>query len=226
MAQTETASAFQWVRPPRQSRSQESLERILDAAEQVISEKGFDQATVAEIVRLANSSVGAFYGRFKEKDALLRCLHERFCEEAFATADAVLDPDRWHGKGIAQIFAETTPFLVDAFRQRGGLIAAFIVRATYDPGFTEAWASLGQHLTAKFRTLLLERADEIRHPDPALAVEFGLQMVLCTLDEMALFREVEGAGLCLVDDRLPQEMSRMLLTYLGVEPSSTDVTDA
>jgi len=222
MAQTESTptASFQWVRPPRQSRSQESLERILDAAEQVISEKGFDQATVAEIVRLANSSVGAFYGRFKEKDALLRCLHERFCEEAFATADAVLDPDRWRGQSIRQILSETIPFMVDAFRQRGGLIAAFIVRATYDPSFTQAWNSLGCHLTERFRTLLLERRSEIRHPDPSLAIEFGLQMILCTLDEMALFREVDAVGLSLFDARLPEQLSKMLLAFLSAGDDS------
>ncbi|MGD9648958.1 MAG: TetR family transcriptional regulator, partial [Pirellulales bacterium] len=31
------------------SRSQETLDRLLDAAEGVLAEKGFDQATVAEI---------------------------------------------------------------------------------------------------------------------------------------------------------------------------------
>ncbi len=221
MAQSETTTSFQWVRPPRQSRSQESLERILDAAEQVISERGFDQATVAEIVRRANSSVGAFYGRFKEKDALLRCLHERFCEEAFATVDAVLDPERWRGESIGQILTETVPFLVDAYRQRGGMFAAFMVRATYDPSFTESWASVGAHLVDRFRTLLLERCDEIDHPNPRLAIEFGLQMMLCTLDEMALFRDVEPAGgLTLFDERLPEQLATMFLRYLGVPHSA------
>ncbi|HEY1598537.1 MAG TPA: helix-turn-helix domain-containing protein, partial [Pirellulales bacterium] len=65
----------EWVRPPRQTRSQETLERLLDAAEEVFAEKGFESATVAEVVRRAKSSVGAMYARFTDKNALLSCLH-------------------------------------------------------------------------------------------------------------------------------------------------------
>jgi len=208
---------FQWVRPPRQSRSQESLERILDAAEAVISAKGFDQATVAEIVRQANSSVGAFYGRFKEKNSLLRCLHKRFCEEAFATADAVLSPQRWQGASIAEILNEVVPFLVDAYRQRKGLISAFIIHATSDPGFSEAWTSLSKHLSQRFRALLLERSEEIHHQEPRLAIDFGLQMLLCILDELALCGDLDASGLKLPDDQLPAELTRMFLRYLGID---------
>ena len=65
---------LRWVRPPQQARSQETLHRILDAAEVLVAEKSFEDASVSEIVRRANSSVGAFYARFEDKDAVLRVL--------------------------------------------------------------------------------------------------------------------------------------------------------
>jgi AcrR family transcriptional regulator len=46
-------------RPPQQQRSKESLERILDAAESLIRERGFDSMTVAEVVQRSGSSVGS-----------------------------------------------------------------------------------------------------------------------------------------------------------------------
>ena len=68
-------SELRWIRPPQQARSQETLERLLDAAETLVAEKGFDDTPVAEVARRAGSSVGAFYTRFPDKDALLHALY-------------------------------------------------------------------------------------------------------------------------------------------------------
>ena len=65
------AHELRWIRPPQQARSQETLGRILDAAEALVAEKGFDDTPISEIVQRAGSSVGAFYTRFPAKDALL-----------------------------------------------------------------------------------------------------------------------------------------------------------
>ena len=46
-------------RPPQQTRSQETLDRILDAAERVLEEKSFTEATLAEIMERAGVTVGA-----------------------------------------------------------------------------------------------------------------------------------------------------------------------
>ena len=59
-------------KPPRQRRSHESLERILDAAESLIRERGFDTMTIAEVVQRSGSSVGSLYARFNNKLGLLQ----------------------------------------------------------------------------------------------------------------------------------------------------------
>ena len=40
---------LQWIRPPRQARTQQSLERLLDAAEVLLRDKSFDDIHVSEI---------------------------------------------------------------------------------------------------------------------------------------------------------------------------------
>src|SRR6476661_5331228 len=88
-------------RPPQQTRSQETLDRILDAAERVLDEKTFSEATLAEIMERAGVTVGAFYRRFPDKDALLHLLDERFFAELYERADAITDPQRWSGSSLA-----------------------------------------------------------------------------------------------------------------------------
>jgi AcrR family transcriptional regulator len=116
------APDLRWVRAPQQARSQETLDRILDAAEALVTEKGFEEATVAEVARRAESSVGAFYARFCDKTGLLYALHDRYFEQAMATADLALDPARWAGTKIPVILRAVVRFLVEVYRERQGLI--------------------------------------------------------------------------------------------------------
>ena len=74
-------SVKHWVNGPKQLRSQETLDRILTAAEGLLDEGTFDQATIAEVVRRAGTSVVAFYARFLDKQALLFTLEARALED-------------------------------------------------------------------------------------------------------------------------------------------------
>ncbi len=67
-------------RPPKQRQSQQTRERILPAAEELLRDKCFDDISVAEVVARAQSSSGSFYARFPDKRALLYALPERFGE--------------------------------------------------------------------------------------------------------------------------------------------------
>ncbi len=215
-------SKVEWVRPPRQTRSQETLERLLDAAEEVFGEKGFEAATVAEVVRRARSSVGAMYARFTDKDALLSCLHERFCEEAIATADLALDASRWEGATIAEIFTEVIPFIVEVYREKAGLLRAFIIRGSQDAEFAEHGNRLGHYISQRLTELLMDRREQISHPDPGLAVDFGLRMCFDTLDHAALFADIIRTTRPMTAQDTARELTRVYLSYLGVETAPAE----
>ncbi len=215
MRATSPTEGLRWVQPPQQARSQETLDRILDAAEQLIAAKGVDDAPIAEIVRRAGSSVGAFYTRFRDKDGLVHALYERYYEQAVATADESLDPARWEGAGIAEILSAVIRFLVSIYRDQVGLIRAFVVRNHTRPEFQARQERLSHHVNERLSALLLARADEIRHPDPGTGAAFGLTLVLSTLESTILFGEMRSV-LTLSDDALAAELTRACLAYLGV----------
>jgi len=221
---TQTPSQIEWVRPIHQARSQETLERILDAAEEVVSEKGFENATVSEIVRRAKSSVGSLYARFNDKESLLAVLHERFCEQAMATTQAVLDPKRWEGASIAEILSTALPFVVHVYHQKRGLLRAFMLRGCSDPLFAERGIRVGREISERLITLLMClmcRRHEITHPDPVLAVDFGLRATFDTLDLTTFYADVQRSKLTLTNDQLAEEITRMFLCYLGIAAPDT-----
>lgn len=54
-----------------QSRSEQTLQRILKACDELISQKSFEQISMQEIAKTAGVSVGNLYNRFEDKDALV-----------------------------------------------------------------------------------------------------------------------------------------------------------
>ena len=213
---THTSQELRWIRPPQQARSQVTLDRILDAAEALVTEKGFEDTPVAEVVARAGSSVGAFYSRFRDKEGLLHALYERYLEQATATADFALDPQRWRGATVAGILTAVVRFLVSVYREQGGLIRAFVLRNHTHPEFRARQERLSHYVNTRLSALLLARSDEISHPSPARAAHFGLTLVFSTLESVLLFGEMRSGELALSDDALAEELTRAYLSYLGV----------
>ncbi len=214
---TPAAAGLRWVRPPQQARSQETLHRILDAAEDLVSEKGFEDTPVAEVVRRAGSSVGAFYTRFRDKDGLLHALYDRYYAEAIATADAALDPERWEGATIPEVLSSVIRFLVEIYRERTGLLRVFTLRNYSDPEFQARQERLSHHVNDRLTALLMARRHEITHPDPERAAAFGLTLVFSTLESVVLFGEFRSGALNLDDDELATEFARVYFAYLGLQ---------
>lgn len=207
---------LRWVRPPRQARSQATLDRILDAAAALTEEKSFDESPVAEIVKRAGSSVGAFYTRFEDKDALRNALYDRFREQALATADEALAPERWEGAQVPEILSEVVRFLVGIYREQRGLMRTFLSRGTSDPEFGLRSEKLTHQISSRLSALLLARREELGHPDPELAAAFGFRVLMSSLDQLLLFDEIRSPDLTLSDEDFSAELTRTYLSYLGV----------
>lgn len=64
-------------RAPTQHRAGRQIERILDAASRVVTEKGLTATTTADIAKVAGVSIGSVYRYFPDKTAVLRAVLER-----------------------------------------------------------------------------------------------------------------------------------------------------
>ncbi len=216
VAAKQPEAVLRWVRPPQQARTRESLTRLLDAAEELVSERGFDETSIADITRRARASVGGFYRRFRDKQGLLYALHERFCEEAQATADEAFDRERWRGADAGVIIDAFVSFLVEIYREKAGLLRAFLIQAALDESIRDRTEALFEYLVTGLGVLLEERRGEIGHPDPATASEFGMRVVLGTMNSTI---QLPTRGVGIDDPRFERELARVFKTYLCV---STD----
>jgi len=209
---------LKWVQPAHQERSQRTLALLLDAAEAEIREKGFDDASVAQIASRAGCSVGTFYRRFRDKNALMHALDERWGESFRATLEAAVAPERWAGAPILEILTGYLAFSLEHGRDRAPLHRAALMMALKEPEFARRHSVLAADLHGRLRDLLLARRPEIHHDDPPLAVEFVLEQLRNMLLVRLEAHPLDTALLSIADEQFIEQALASVSAYLKLEP--------
>ncbi len=192
------------------------MERILGAAEELLRVKPFESVTVAEIVRRANSSVGAFYARFPAKAALLSALYAR--------RHGTRQTDK--GRKYLAHFASRRMTLEERAREVVGQMVTYYrlnrrllrslgstERLSPTSGVPEADAyhnAFSRGWTAAF----LAHRHEIGHPDPDRAVRIGLFMVASACREAVVFSTPVLERGEMSEKELAEELASALVAYL------------
>src|SRR6201999_4259311 len=114
-----------WSLPASQARSRATRERLLEAAESVFADKGYDGAKISDIAEEAGCSVGAVYFRFKDKDALFFAIAESYVDEARAGLFALLGRTTATPQDIIRNFVAAS---AANFRRHRGLFRAIVER--------------------------------------------------------------------------------------------------
>jgi len=184
---------------------------MLDAAEQLIRERGFESVTIADVVARAQSSVGSFYARFADKDALVRAVQDR----VLSRIEQILQehaPTAWAGTSLA----DTVPKLVaslDAAVEEAPLFHAFLAQSTTDAVMRTRGRRFGRKLCELWGVALLAHRSEIGHTDPELAIEFAYAISIALLERRLLFGKSSGSE-TLGRPELVRELTRNVLAYL------------
>jgi AcrR family transcriptional regulator len=206
------------VTGPKQARSEETLRRLLNAAQELIIEKGHRAVSIPEIARRAQSSVGGFYARFRDKNELLRALEEHHFLELNERVERLADPTRWAGADTTAIVEAAVAELVAITRERRPIIAAFLANALEDPVLLEGGLRFRRSVEERLSALFLTRRDEMSHPDPPLAIELAIQTAFAIMQQHVLFEETRARGRAPTADELRRELTTLVLRYVGIEP--------
>ena len=205
------------ISPPKQARSEDTARRILDAAQELIEREGLSALSIPEVVRRARSSTGSFYARFKDKNALLAALEERFFQEVHRVLDELADPERWRGRPTRELIEACNREMLRRLRQHARLVCAFAFRSAHEATFASQVRHFHERLTDRMRALFLSRRDEMTHPEPEIAVALALEFAFTFIQTRILFAGQDGARNAIDDDRLARELTRMFLAYAGIQ---------
>lgn len=96
MSQVAPTEGLRRPLPTKQARSRKTRDALIAAAWKLLQSHPWADISINDIVKLGGSSVGAFYSRFKDKEALLEALAAEWLEERWshrAQGFASLKPD-------------------------------------------------------------------------------------------------------------------------------------
>jgi len=212
----ETATAH--ARAPKQGRSRQSFDRIIEATIDLLRERSYDQITLAEICQRASVSTGALYGRVAGKDELLRAVQVRF----FERLDQAFTDEAQHiaaqAKGLAQVVPAVVAGLGNLLKENASVLRSFMLRGAVDEVIGAAGKKSAYANHAKFSRLLQACRAEIRHPDPDRAIEAGMLLIYATQARFLGLDSVGGKGEGAGWDDLLVDLGDMMLAYLRFVP--------
>ena len=204
---------------PQQARSRRSLERLLDAARDTLARDGLKGATIPRIAARAKLSPASVYRRFTDKDALLQEAILNFLTTSNEASAAALDPARFAATPLPALAEQIVGSLLFSYRTHEKLLREILRYAMRQPGsaFWRRMDAVERRTVDRVVGLLLLHRDRIQHPDPELAVRFGLMSVVFTLRDQMLLDPTESKyafGVDPDDRTLRRELTRMFLRYL------------
>jgi AcrR family transcriptional regulator len=206
------------ARAPKQGRSRQSFERILEGTIDLLRERSYDQITLAEICERSGVSTGSLYGRVAGKDELLRAVQvlvlERMGEQFNSEAERIAK----EAHGLAQVVPAVVASLGSILKDNASVLRSFMLRSATDEAIEAAGKKSANDNHAKFMALIKGCAKEIRHPQPDRAINSGMMLIYATqarflgLDSIGRLNEAGKWNLLLED------LSDMMLAFLMFTP--------
>ena len=203
------------LRPPQQTRSRESLERVLAAGQQLLEEEGWEGFTVQEVSRRAKVSIGSIYARAPSKEALILAVYDRAVEEiARENAEALTEDGGWEALGTRELIVEAVREMGRQMLNHELILRRIMNRAPVDAVIRARGDAQIRRLGERWEELLRRRESEYRHPEPDLAIEVAFRMVFATVARRVALGAQFGAPHEVSDQRLLDEVGRAVAAYL------------
>ena len=206
------------VRPPKQKRSRESLERVIEASLQLLAENGFEAFTIQDVSKRAGVSVGAIYARFGNKESLLRAVHRDAMESLRPEHDVVAAADGQPEAKARDVVLAAVRAIAAIFHGNEDILRAFMHLGAVDEEIARRGSDASVDLARQFAATVLAHRDELAHPDPEKAVNVAYRMAYCTFARQVMYGPTFENDRTIEWDDLVAEVGSACAAYLLQKP--------
>lgn len=196
-------------RSPRQARGRQRVARLLDAAEELFGEVGFEAATTNQIAARAGVPIGSLYQFFSNKEAIVSAVAARYQEAAGAAMDAALGPDA-AGLPAEELAARILDAMVGFGSARMGF-TRMVLQTGASPHFAGVAAALMDLAAARLDAVLAARRPALAATERPMAARVAMTAVMALL---GLATAEKNHGHAHVETMLA-EAHRLLAAYLA-----------
>jgi AcrR family transcriptional regulator len=137
-----------------QARGQVTRQRVLSAAEELFSKRGYDPTSMADVAERAGIGVGTLYHHFPDKRALLLVLVDAWIDRELARGRAEFDAVR---AGVSDLRSAIRGYLASryrAWREEGGLTLLLRALGQHDPEVRSRLGRLDHIIAERVRDLI------------------------------------------------------------------------
>lgn len=128
-----TLSRMSGLRAPRQARGRASLDRLLDAAESLLAERGPQALSIAALSERSGLSNGAIYWRVDNLESLFVAVHDRLIQRLGAEHHVYHDSARWDGLDLETFVAQAVRLEAEIVQRHAGALRALALSTAIDP---------------------------------------------------------------------------------------------
>ncbi len=170
-----------WERGGMQPRSRATQDAFLDAAEALFGKSGVEGTSVTAVARHAKRSIGSLYHHFRNKEMLVLAVVDRILGDLDQGIANAHDAAQWDGLSIAGVFQRYVDRALELDRTRPGYKRILIEVSLTDEGTRERYKRLRRRLGEGIAERVLDRREEIGHPNPETAARFAVDQLSATL---------------------------------------------
>ena len=204
---------------PQQNRSQKTLERILLSSTQLIAKKSYDEVSIAELASHAQISVGGFYARFANKEALFNTLLAKLAEETQNGVQSALAKD-WSTSSLHELLRHIVSSNAELYeRYRGILTVVFLKsrlleRETLN-NQTADRAQYNANLIVQLEQLIMHKSEEIVRNDRPAAIRTAIACMTAMLREAIVFQDTSFYAQPVNNSVIAEQISNLMYHHLA-----------
>lgn len=205
--------AGDWALPAHQNRSRAQRDRLLRAGMQVFAQKGFWQTHILDIAKASGCSVGSFYRRFRDKEALFFALQEYMHQRAHENIQAFFDDPICAEEPFTEMFERLMGNTVRAVRGISGYYRALYEMSLRGHPVWPRMRELEAYQGLRIAELATARGAAMPTNEIALSAQLVTRMVNGQIISVMLY----GPGPYEPDDpRFVTELARICVDHLGL----------
>lgn len=205
-------------RSPVQQRSIESMNRMLDAGEQLFYEGGSTALTLESVIERAETSTGSFYARFGDMQGFLHAMHERVHQMLSAELLPIFDkaarePD------LKSSLQKTFTGFFDVIERHRIPLYFFVVDNAHDSEWRETGAQFTIGFSDVFISLVKQYLPKFTSTHDKRRIEMATRMSIAAVFQQIMLDQNEFSRVTMSRKAIATEYANMVYSYLTASPS-------
>jgi AcrR family transcriptional regulator len=205
------------VMPMRQARSEATFHALVQAGRKALESGSFESLKIADLALAANTSVGAFYGRFENRHAFLEVVQQVAVADMEGHFRVLFDTlDRQHAD-LRRFMHSIAQICVACYRDNRGLYRAVYKHSLAQPAIWQPFRQLGWTTASLIVDRLLPRLI-----DQGLSCdEAQIRVAAQFINGLLVNATINDPGpIHLEDPQMEAYIAHFLCSFLGVTAAS------